>query len=444
MRLFGQELAQLYADDGRLEMAGLQELPVQYADFSVWQRERLTGDLLERQRRYWKEQLQDPPASLVLPADKPRPVHPSGQGGVHDFQIDGALVTGLRQLARAERTTLFTVLLAAYQVWLHRCTGATDLVVGTPIARREQLEIQRSLGFFLNTLPIRTRFVGEPGFRQLLEQTRTTLLEAFSHADLPFEQIVAMADRDRSVGGQPLYQVLFVLLEDELPAIHLDQVEARPLAVETRTSKNDLLLSIQATGGTWSLRLEYSADLFSADRAARMAGHLTELLRSITEDADCPVSRLNLMSPAERNQVLVEWNDTARDYPRDRCIHDLFEEQVARTPDAVAVIFGDQSLTYRELNARANQIARHLLSLGLEPDMGVGLCVRRSLGMVASLLGILKAGGAYVPLDPDYPRDRLAYILRDSGCSRWITEGELMDCLPEGVATAICIEDLPP
>lgn len=421
MRLFGQELAQLYAANCSLETAGLEELPVQYADFAVWQRGRLTGDLLERQRRYWKEQLQDPPASLVLPADKARPVQPSGQGGVHDFQIDGALVTGLRQLARTERTTLFTVLLAAYQVWLHRCTGATDLVVGTPIARREQPEIQRLLGFFLNTLPIRTRFDGEPGFRQVLQQTRTTLLEAFTHADLPFEQIVAMADRDRSVGGQPLYQVLFVLLEDELPAIHLDQVEARPLAVDTRTSKNDLVLSIQTTGGTWSLRLEYSADLFSADRAARMAGHLTELLRSITENADCPVNRLNLMPPAERHQVLVEWNDTAKDYPRDRCIHDLFSEQARISPHAIALELDDHQMTYGELDRQSDLLAGHLARLGVKRGAMVGMSVDRSLERIIGLLGILKAGAIYWALEESLPEERMRILIEDAAPSLVLT-----------------------
>jgi aspartate racemase len=248
----------------------------------------------------------------------------------------------------------------------------------------------------------------------VLRQTRSTLLEAFSHADLPFEQIVAMAGGDRSVGSHPLYQTMFVLLEDEIPAIQLDQVEARSLAVETRTCKNDLLLSVQATGAIWSLRLEYSADLFSADGVSRMAGHLTELLRSITMDADCPVGRLNLMSPAERHQVLVEWNATARDYPRDRCIHQLFEEQVERTPEAVAVVFGEERLTYRELNARANRVARHLLLRGVRPSDVVGIRIERSLAMMVGLLGILKAGGAYWALEENLPEERWLLMLEDA------------------------------
>jgi amino acid adenylation domain-containing protein len=453
MRLFGRELEQLGAADGCLEAAGLHELPVQYADYAVWQRERLSGEFLEQQRRYWKEQLEDPPAALVLPTDQPRPVQPSGQGGVHDFHIDGTLVSGLRELARTERTSLFTVLLAAYQVWLHRYTGATDLVVGTPVARREQAELQHLLGFFLNTLPIRMRIEGQPGFREVLRQTRSTLLEAFSHADLPFEQIVAMAGGDRSVGSHPLYQTMFVLLEDEIPAIQLDQVEARSLAVETRTSKNDLLLSIQATGGTWSLRLEYSTDLFSADCAARMAVHLTELLRGITLDADCPVGRLNLMPPAELHRVLVEWNDTARDYPRDRCIHQLFEEQVARTPDAVAVVCGEESLSYRELNARANQLARHLSAHGVSPSDVIGIQIERSLAMMVGLLGILKAGGAYWAVEEKLPEERFRAMLEDAKPRLLLVGKNSVETMAErsagsprgthpGVMVILAIEDL--
>jgi amino acid adenylation domain-containing protein len=441
LRLFFQEWERLYAADGRLELAGLPELPVQYADYAAWQRQRLTGELMERQRAYWREQLKDLPPALELPMDQARPVRPSGRGAVHDFRLTGPVLTRLRELAREERTTLFTVLLAAFQVWLHRYTGQTDVVVSTPVANRERPEVQSLLGLFLNTLPIRVWLDGSPSFRQVLRQVRESLLGAFSHADLPFEQMVEMAVKERAPAHQPLYQVMFVLLEEGLPAFRLDQAEARPLPVETRTSRNDLTLSIEAVDETWACRLEYASDLFTAETAARMGCHLTELLRSITEDPEKSISELNLMPAAERHQVLVEWNQTEREYPRDKCVHQLFEKQVERTPDAVAVVFEDQRLTYRELNARANQLGHYLRSIGVGPEVLVGLCVERSLEGVVALLGILKAGGAYVPLDPEYPRDRLAFMLQDSQARVLLTQEKHCADLPAHEAKVVCLDD---
>lgn len=429
LRLFFQEWERLYAADGRLEPAGLSELPVQYADYAAWQRRRLTGELLEPQRTYWREQLRDLALALPLPADLTRPIQRSGRGAVHKFQLTGPVVSGLRELARGEGTTLFTAMLAAYQVWLYRYTGQTDVVVSTPMANRERPEAQSLLGCFLNSLPIRVRLEGSPSFREVLRQVRESLLGAFSHADLPFEQMVEMAVKERDPGHQPLYQVMFVLLEEGLPTLHLGQTEARLLAVDTRTSKCDLTLSIEAAGEMWACKFEYATDLFTEETAARMGRHLTELLRSITEDPGKAISELKLMPAAERHQVLVEWNQTERDYPRDKCVHQLFEEQVERTPDAVAVVFEGQSLTYRELNARANQLAHHLRSLAVGPNVLVGLCVERSLEMVVALLGILKAGGAYVPLDPQLPRERLAFLLHDINAPVILLQGRWRDRL---------------
>ena len=439
-RLFFQELERLYATDGRLELAGLPELPVQYADYAAWQRQRLTGELLEQQRVYWKEQLRDLPPALELPTDLARSVRRSGRGAVHGFQLTGPVVTRLREFAREEETTLFTVMLAAFQVWLHRYTGQTDLVVGTPVANRERPEVQSLLGFFLNTLPIRGRLDGSASFRQVLSQVRESLLVAFSHADLPFEQLVEMAVKERAPGLQPLHQVMFVLLENGLPAFRLDQVEARPLPVETRTSKNDLTLSIEAVDETWDCRLEYATDLFSAETAARMGRHLTELMQSITDDPEKSVSQLNLMPAAERHQILVEWNQTGREYPQDKCVHQLFEEQVERTPGAVAVVFEEQSLTYRELNSRANQLGHHLRSLGVGPDVLVGLCVERSLEMVVALLGIMKAGGAYLPLDASLPTMRLSGMLQAAQVKVLLTQRKLASRLVAGTTRMLLLD----
>ena len=428
-RLFFQELEQLYATDGQIELAGLPEQPVQYADYAMWQRQRLTGELLETQRNYWQEQLRDFPPALELPIDRERPLRPSGQGSVHDFQLAGPMVTRLCELARQEGTTLFTVMLAAFQVWLHRYTGQTDVVVGTPAANRERPEVQSLLGFFLNTLPIRTQLDSSLSFREIVRQVRQSLLGAFTHSGLPFEQMVELAVKERESGQQPLYQVMYVLLEERLSPLRLDEVQSRLVPTRTGTSKNDLMLSIQAASEAWDCQIEYATDLFTAETVARMARHLAELLRSITENPQEQISRLNLMPEEERHQVQVEWNRTERKYPQDKCVHQLFEEQVERTPDAVAVVFEGNSLTYRELNIRANQLAHHLRSLGVGPDILVGLCMERSLEMVVALLGILKAGGAHVPLDPTLPQQRLAFFMSDAACAVVVIQNSLLPLL---------------
>src|SRR5204862_7424465 len=250
------------------------------------------------------------------------------------------------------------------------------------------------------------------------------------------------AAKERVPRHQPLFQVMFVLLEEGLPAFQLDQAEVRPLPVETRTSKNDLTLFVEAMDETWNCRFEYATDLFTAETTARMGCHLTELLRSITEDPEKSISELNLMPAAERQQILVEWNRTEREYPRDRCVHQLFEEQVERTPEAVAVVFEDQRLTYRELNVRANQLGHHLRSLGVGPEVLVGICVERSLELLVGILGILKAGGAYVPLDPTYPAERTRFVLEDARVPVLLTLQQLRADLGAEIpnCTIVCLD----
>jgi len=424
-RIFIQELERLYEADGQIERAGLAELPVQFADFAAWQRRRLSGALLEQQRSYWREQLQDLPPALELPVDGARPPQLTGRGAAHNFKISPALVARLRELAREEGTTLFTVVLAAFQVWLYRYTGQNDLVVGAPITNRGRTEFETMLGFFLNTLPLRVRLEGSLSFRQVLRQVHESFMGAISHADLPFEQMVEMAVKERKMGQQPLYQVMFVLLEEGLPALRLDQAKGRRVPMGTGTSKNDLMLSIQPGEQEWKCQFEYATDLFSGESVARMARHLTELLESITEDPAQSICRLRLMSAEELRQVLEGWNDTKREYPSEKCVHELFEEQAEKTPEAVAVIFEGREVNYRELNARANQLAHYLRELGVKPDGLVAICLERGIEMVVGLLGILKAGGAYVPLDPAYPIERLSHMLRDSGAAVLLTQGRL-------------------
>ena len=440
LRLFSQELERLYAVDSSIELADLPELPVQYGDYAVWQRERLSGELHEQHRRYWQQQLQNLPPPLELPTDFPRPVSPSGRGAIHHFQLEGPVPTKIRALAQEENTTLFTVLLAAFQVLLHRYTGQPDIIVGTPIADRKRFEFHSLLGFFLNTLPIRARLAGHQSFQEVLGEMRKTLLEAFTHFDLPFDQIVALTFKERVTGQQPLYQVMFVLLEEDLQPLRLDQAQSRLLPISTGTSKSDLTLRIQAVGGAWHCQLEYSTDLFTENSMASMARHLTEMLRSITENPQVPISQLNLMQDAERHQILVEWNATEREYPLDKCVHELFEEQVERTPEAMAVECNDKRLTYRSLNERANQLAHLLKSLGVGPETIVGICVDRSLDMVVALLGVLKAGGALVPIDPDLPRERIKFIVADAQMQWVVTQTSLLEKLPQTNAQNICLD----
>ena len=453
LKLFSQELERLYAADGQIELAGLPELPVQYADYAAWRRQLLAGERLETQRHYWQEQLRDLPVALELPANRTRPLLPSGRGAVHEFRLTGPVVSSLRELAREEGATNFMLMLAAFQVWLHRYTGQTDVVVGTPFAKREQPEWQSLLGFFLNTLPIRARLDGIRSFREVVHQVRATVLGALEHSDLPFEQMVALAVKKREAGNQPLFQAMFVLLEEGLPPLRLDQVQSRLVPMSTGTSKSDLTLSVQAAGETWDCQLEYATDLFTAETAARMARHLTELFRSIAENPQEPISQLRLMPEAERRQILVEWNRTERDYPRDKCVHQLFEEQAERTPEAAAVVFEGNSLAYRELNIRANRLAHHLRKLGVGPDALVGLCVERSIEMAVALLGILKAGGAYWALEENLPEERIRLMLADAQPRVLLVRRKSVKHLsslagktpadpPTGAITVAAIEDL--
>jgi amino acid adenylation domain-containing protein len=284
------------------------------------------------------------------------------------------------------------------------------------------------------------RLEDRQNFREVVQQVRETLLGAFGHADLPFEQMVEMAVKERVAGQQPLYQVMFVLLEEGLPPLHLDLARGQLMPMDTGTSKNDLTLNIQAVGETWDCQIEYATDLFSADGAARMARDLTELFRTIAENSRMPFGQFRLMPEEDRRQIAMEWNRTEREYPRDKCLHQLFEEQVERTPDAVAVVFKKNSLTYRELNNQANRLANHLRGLGVGPESLVALCLERSLEMIVAILGTLKAGGAYVPIDPAYPADRVAFMLADANAPVLLTQEALRKKLPPTPAKAVCLD----
>ena len=435
-----RELQALYPSFAAGNPPSLSELPIQYADFALWERQWLQGPRLEKLLSYWKRQLSGRPVSLQLPTDHPRPALETLRGATQSFVLPKALSDALLALSRREAATLFMTLLAAFQTLLHRYTSQTDILVGTPVANRTRREIEPLIGFFVNTLVLRADLSGDPTFRELLGRTREVALQAYAHQDLPFEKLVEELQPERDLSRNPLFQVMFILQNAPLPKLELEKLTASLVEVETGTAKFDLTLSMQQTEQRLRGKIEYSCDLFDSETITRMVGHWQTLLEGIVADPGQRLSKLPLLTAAERRQLAVEWNDTRADYPREQCIHQLLEEQVERTPETVAVVCEDQQLTYGELNRRGNQLAHSLRKLGVGPEVRVGLCVERSLEMIVGLVGILKAGGAYVPLDPAYPRERLAFILEDAQVSVLVTSMTSAESLPKGKTRALCID----
>ncbi|HEY5705995.1 MAG TPA: amino acid adenylation domain-containing protein [Terrimicrobiaceae bacterium] len=431
MGIFSRELSVLYRALVTGESSALPELPIQYADFAVWQREWLKGEVLERQLSYWKKQLAGAPVRLELPTDRPRPAVQSFHGARQTMALPQALTNGLKALSRQEGVTLFMTLLAAFQTLLHRHSGENDIVVGSPIAGREHTQIEGLIGFFVNTLALRTDFSGDPSFRELLARVRTVALDAYSHQDLPFEKLVEALHPHRNSSHSPLFQVFFALQNDPLTKLTLAGLTVDRRRVDRETATFDLSLVMTERTGCLNASIEYNTDLFDGTTITRMIGHFQALLEGIASNPNGRLSELPLLTQAEKQQLLVEWNDTKRDYVSDNSIHELFEARVDQSPDAVAVIFEDKEVTYRELNARANQLAHYLRNLAVGPETLVGICMERSLEMVIGLLGILKAGGAYLPLDPVYPQERLAFMLADSQAPVVLTESKLLSQLPK-------------
>ncbi|MBO1057381.1 MAG: amino acid adenylation domain-containing protein [Dolichospermum sp. JUN01] len=430
MGVFFKELEALYPAFIQGKLSPLTDLTIQYADFALWQREWLTKEVQDKQLEYWKQQLAGAPPLLELPTDYPRPPEQTFAGATVEFNIDADLTSQLVTLSQQSGVTLFMTLLTAFAVILHRYSGQDDICIGSPFANRNRREIDTLIGFFVNTLVLRTQMEGNPSFSQLLEKIRSVVWDAHAHQDIPFEQVVEALKPERSLGYNPLFQVLFVLENFSLDTLELPGISLTPEIIDRGTAKFDLSLSMWQTQkgliGSW----EYNSDIFAADTITRMINHFQTLLAAIVKDPQQKIGELPLLTESERHQLLVEWNNTHTDYPQDKCIHELFEEQVEKTPDAVAVVFENQQLTYQQLNSRANQLAHYLQTLGVKPETLVGICVERSLEMVIGVLGILKAGGAYVPLDSEYPQERLSFMLEDSGISVLLTQSFLLDKLP--------------
>ncbi|MGZ9260406.1 MAG: non-ribosomal peptide synthetase, partial [Candidatus Binatia bacterium] len=426
--IFSRELAAIYSALSQGRPNPLGELPVQYADYSLWQREWLQGEVLEKQLAYWKEQLKDIPV-LELAMDWRRGGSLNRAGAKQSATLSKSLVDRLKALSRQEGATLFMTLLTAFYVLLHRYTGQDDIAVGSPIAGRTRSETEGLIGFFVNTLVLRSKLSGNPTFKELLAQVRETALQAYEHQDVPFEKLVEELKPERDQNRTPFVQVMFALQNVPRGNLEMAGLKATPVDVASSGAKFDIFAAFIEREGEMMLRVEYSTELFAAAWIERMLGHFQTLLEGIVASPNQRISELPLLTQAEKHQLLVVWNDTKRDYPSDKCIHQLFEEQVKKSPDAVALAFQGDQLTYRQLNSRANRLAHSLRNQGVGPDVLVAICVERSVEMVIGLLGILKAGGAYVPLDPAYPKDRIAYILKDTQASIVLTEKRLLEDL---------------
>jgi amino acid adenylation domain-containing protein len=438
MELIQEEVKQLYAAFSRKQPSPLAELPVQYADFACWQREWFQGEKLEQQIAYWKKELEGASPLLALPTDKPRPRAQTFRGATEFFALPKTLLQGLRALALKEQTTLFMLLQAAFAALLHRYSGQADILVGTPISGRTHKETERLVGCFLNTVVLRSQFAAGQTFRALLQQARARALGAFAHAELPFGRLVATVAPDRDSARTPLFQAMFVL-HDADGAQGSDGVSRQEM--DTGTSKFDLTLYTSATEDGLQGVMEYSTDLFEVDTVRRLFRHFAVLLQAIVRDPDQCISQLPLLTQAERQQFLVEWNRTEAEYPREVPLAQLVEAQVERTPDAVAMLCESESLSFAELNARANQLAAELRAHGAGPDRLVGICVERSVDMVVALLAVVKAGAAYLPLDPLLPQERLSYMLEDSGASLVVTQESLRASLPAFSGNVVSLDD---
>ena len=417
----------------------LEELPVQYADYAIWQRSVLSGERLEKQIEYWKRQLERAPAALELPHDHPRPAVDSSRGAKKALIIPQDVLDGLQDLSRHEGVTLFMTLLSAFTLLLSRYSGQEDIVVGSPIAGRERLETENLIGFFVNTLALRLDLSGDVTFRELLARVKETTLAAYAHQDVPFEKLVEEIQPERSLNRQPVFQVMFVLQNVPGAGRGFPGVTLSPFGAASEHSKFDLTLIATENAAGLRLNFEYKTDLFAEATIGRMLGHMEVLLRAIVERVPGPAARLPLLTAAEQKQLLVDWNDTQRDYPQ-LCIHEIFEQQAARLPETVAVVFREQSLTYRELDVQSNRLAAHLRALGVQADTRVGLYIERSPAMIIGLLGILKAGGAYVPLEPGYPAERIAFLIQNAESDTVLTVSSLAGNLPAGIRNVVLLD----
>ncbi|HKV08164.1 MAG TPA: condensation domain-containing protein, partial [Thermoanaerobaculia bacterium] len=422
------------------ERPSLPDLPVQYADYAVWQREWLEGEVLAERLGWWRERLAGAPQVLALPIDRPRPATRSLRGAHQDFALSDGLSAALRELSRQQGATLFMTLTALLAALLARQTGAQDLLFGSPIAGRDRAETERLIGIFVNTLVLRAEMAGDPAFVEILGRMREMTLGAYAHQDLPFEKLVDSLQPERSLAHTPLFQVLFVLQNAPLGTLELPGLSVAPLPAERGTARFDLLFSAREEDGRLRGDLEYDRDLFDPATVVRLLGHLRILAEGAASRPEAPLSALPLLSEAEAHQLRREWNDTAVPRPAGALLHELFASRAAAVPHAPAVVHGERTLTYAELDRVTDRLASRLCGLGVGPDVAVGVLLERSVEMVVALLGILKAGGAYLPLDPESPGERLAGMAEEARVPVLLAEERLLPVLPAVEARVLLLD----
>ncbi len=437
-----RDLSVLYEDFSRGRPSNLPELAIQYADYTQWQRDWMQGEVLEEHLAYWRQQLKDSAPVLQLPTDRPRPAVQTYNGAVLPYLLEPERVKPVQALANSEGATLFMVMLAAFKALLYRHSGQPDIIVGTPIAGRPRAELESLIGFFVNTLALRTAVDGEQSFRSLLRRVREGALGAYAHQDVPFEKLVEDLQPDRNLSFTPLFQVVFALQNATTETLELSGLKWLMEPLQSTTAKFDLTFFLLEERGWLIGALEYNTDLFDEATVKRLLQHFTMLLESVAANPDQKLLDIPLLTEEERTLVLGEWNRITTAYPRELCVQQLFEAQVEQNPDAVAVVSGEQRLSYRELNTRANRLAHRLRALGVGPEVLVGICLERSADLIVALLGILKAGGAYVPLDASYPKERLAYMMRDANPRVLLTDSRAAAALPVDGVTTLLLDKL--
>jgi amino acid adenylation domain-containing protein len=444
MGVFHQELMAVYEAFSNGKPSPFAELSIQYPDYAYWHRQWFQGDVYQSQLSYWKEQFKTLPPVLELPTDHPRPsiqAHRAFRGTKRRLTLSRELTKQLKELCQKEEATLFMVLLAAYQILLHRYTGEEDIVVGSPIAGRCLEETENLIGLFVNALALRTDLSGNPTFRELLTRVKEVALGGYAHQDMPFELLVKELQPNRSLSRNPLFQVMFVLQSDPLTTSELPGLTVSHVQVENIVANFDLTLDAVERDGQLECQFESNADLFDEDRITRLLGHFENLLKGIVANPEQKLSDLPLMDQKEINQILIDWNCTATNYPREKCVNELFAAQVARTPEATAVEYGNDQLTFHELNRLANQLAHYLRKLGVGPDVPVGVRMERSLDMMVALVGIVKAGGTYLPLDLSYPESRVAFMIEDAQVPILLTQKRLLHSLPANGTRLVCLDE---
>jgi amino acid adenylation domain-containing protein len=439
-RILRDELAQLYEAFRQGQDSPLLPLGLDYADYAAWQRQCWESGVWQADLDYWQEELRGPLPVLDLPIARPRPATPRHQGARVSYELDAAQAAELRAFCQREQVTPFMLLLAAYQVLLYRYGGQEDVIVGCPVAGRADAGTEPLIGCFSNTLALRATLRGELSFRDFLAQVCGKALAAYQHQGVPFDKVLEVVNPPRTLSTPPVFQTLFNFRNLPVPLTGPAGLQIEPWEFDHGLAQFDLAFTAAEHPGGITCDWTYDCDLFAAEDIRRLAECYRVLLCGALADPTLCLGELPLLSAEQRQRIVVEWNDTSRDYPRDKCVHELFEEQAARTPDAVAVVADNRQLTYRELNQRANQLAHYLRSLGVGAEVLVGLCVERSPEMILGLLGILKAGGAYVPLDPRYPPGRLAFMLRDTQAAVLLTQRKLLSRLPEHGAQVVCLD----